>query len=65
MLRLCHHGRALLTFRFQTDLVRENSASYLKIQAGKTDAFSPPSPQSRVGHALRPILSSDRSKFDR
>ena len=27
----------LLTFRFQTDLGSENSASHLKIQAGKTD----------------------------
>ena len=39
MLCLCHYGPALLTFWFQTDLGRENSASYLKIQAGKTDAF--------------------------
>ena len=39
MLRLCHYGPAPLTFWFQTDLGRENSACYLKIQAGKTDAF--------------------------
>ena len=39
MLCLCHYGPALLRFWFQTDLGRENSASYLKIQAGKTDAF--------------------------
>ena len=36
---LCHYGPALLTLWFQTDLGRENSASYLKMQAGKTDAF--------------------------
>ena len=36
MLCLCHYGPALLRFWFQTDLGRENSASYLKIQAGKT-----------------------------
>ena len=30
---------ALLTFWFQTDLGRENSASHLKIQAGKIEAF--------------------------
>ena len=39
MLCLCHYGPALLTFCFQTDLGRENSANYLKMQAGKTDAF--------------------------
>ena len=39
MLCLCHYGPALLTFWFQTDLGRENSASYLKMQAGKTDTF--------------------------
>ena len=39
MLCLCHYGPALLTFWFQTDLGRENSANYLKMQAGKTDAF--------------------------
>ena len=32
---LCHYGPALLTFWFQTDLGRENSASYLKMQVGK------------------------------
>ena len=39
MLCLCHFGPALLTFRFQTDLGRENSAGYFKIQAGKTIVF--------------------------
>ena len=39
VLCLCHYGPALLTFWFQKDLGRENSASYLKLQAGKTDAF--------------------------
>ena len=33
MLCLCHYGPALLRFCFQTNLGRENSASYLKIQA--------------------------------
>ena len=37
MLCLCdYHDPALLTFRFQTDLGRQNSASHLKMQAGKT-----------------------------
>ena len=44
MLCLCHDGPALLRFCFQTNHGRENSASHLKIQAGKT--FSNP------GHAL-------------
>ena len=39
MLCLCHYSPAVLTFWFQTDLGRENSANYLKMQAGKTDAF--------------------------
>ena len=30
MLCLCHYGLALLRFWFQTDLGRENSASYLQ-----------------------------------
>ena len=61
MLCLCHDGPALLRFWFQTNHGRENSASYLKIQAGKT--FSYP------GHALVTFyvqfLCSDCSKFDR
>ena len=61
MLCLCHDGPALLRFWFQTKHGRENSASYLKIQAGKT--FSYP------GHALVTFyvqfLCSDCSKFDR
>ena len=32
MLCLCHYGPALLTFWFQTDLGRENSASYYRQQ---------------------------------
>ena len=39
MLCLCHYGQALWGFWFQTDLERENSASFLKIQAGKTFYF--------------------------
>ena len=61
MLRLCHYGPALLRFWFQTDLGRENSASFLKIQAGKTFSYH--------GHALVTLyvqfLCSDWSKFDR
>ena len=65
MLCLCHYGPALLTFWFQTDLGRENSASYLKMQAGKTDAFH----FSHHSHALVTLhvqfLCYDWSKFDR
>ena len=61
MLCLCNDGPALLRFWFQTNHGRGNSASYLKIQAGKT--FSYP------GHALVTLyiqfLCSDWSKFDR
>ena len=60
MLCLCHYGPALLGFWFQTDLGRENSASFLKIQAGKTFSYH--------GHALVTLyvqfLYSDWSKFD-
>ena len=48
MLCLCHYGLALLKFGFQTDLGRENSASYLKMQEGKTDGFQ----FSQDSHAL-------------
>ena len=58
---LCHYGPALLRFWFQTYLGHENSASYLKIQAGKTFSYH--------GHALVTLyvqfLCSDCSKFDR
>ena len=61
MLCLCHYGPALLRFWFQTNLRRENSASYLKTQAGKTFSYH--------GHALVKLyiqfLCSDWSKFDR
>ena len=36
MLCLRHYGPALLRYWFKTDLGRKNSASYLKIKAGKT-----------------------------
>ena len=49
MFCLCQYSHALLRFWFQTDLRRKNSASFVKIQAGKTWAWS------RVGHAPRPI----------
>ena len=65
MLCLLHYGPALLTFWFQTELGRENSASYLKMQAGKTDAFH----FSHHSHALVTLhvqfLCYDWSKFDR
>ena len=52
---------ALLRFCFQTNLKRKNSASYLKIQAGKTFSYQ--------GHVLVTLyvqfLCSDWSKFDR
>ena len=58
---LCHYGPALLRFWFQTYLGHENSASYLKIQAGKTFSYH--------GHALVTLyvqfLCSDWLKFDR
>ena len=61
MLCLCHDGPALLRFWFQTNHGRENSASYLKIQARKTLSY--------LGHALVTLyvqfLCSDWSKFDR
>ena len=53
----CHYGPALLTFWFQTDLGRENSASYLKIQAGKTFL-------TMVTFYIQ-FLCSDWSKFER
>ena len=61
MLCLCHYRPALLRFWFQTDLRRKNSASFFKIQAGKTFSYH--------GHALVTLyvqfLCSDWSKFDR
>ena len=54
---LCHYGPALSRFWFQTDLGRENSATFLKIKAGKTFSYH--------GHAVRQFLCSDWSKFDR
>ena len=61
MLCLCHYGPALSRFWFQTDLGRENSATFLKIKAGKTFSYH--------GHALVTLyvqfLRSDWSKFDR
>ena len=51
----------LLRFWFRTNLERENSASYLEIQVGKTFSYQ--------GHALVTLyiqfLCSDWSKFDR
>ena len=54
-----------INFWFETDLGRENSASHLKIQAGKTEAFH----FSHHGHTLITLyvqfLCCDWSKFDR
>ena len=52
MLCLCHYGPALLGFWFQTDLERENSASFFKSTGGENLIL----PWSRVGHALRPLF---------
>ena len=61
MLCLCHYGSAILRFWFQTDLGRENSDMFVKIQVGKTF--------SHHGHALVTLyvqfLNSDWSKVDR
>ena len=61
MLCLCHYAPALSRFWFQTDVGRENSATFLKIKAGKTFFYH--------GHALVTLyvqfLSSDWSKCDR
>ena len=61
MLCLCQYRPVLLRFWFQTDLRRKNSASFFKIQAGKTF--------SNHGHVLVTLhvqfLFSDWSKFDR
>ena len=58
MLCLCHYGPAL--FCFQTNLGRENSASYFKIEAGQTFSYQ--------GHMLVTLYiwfsCSDWSKFD-
>ena len=56
---LCQYGPSL--FCFQTNLGRENSASYLKIQAGKTFSHQG---QVLVTLYVR-FLCSDWSKFDR
>ena len=61
MLCICHYGPALLGFWFQNDLGSENSASFFESRGGEDLIL----PWSRVGHALRPILCSDWSKFDR
>ena len=61
VLFLCHYRPALLGFWFQNDLGRESSASFLKVQAGKTFSYH--------CHALVTLcvqfLRSDWSKFDR
>ena len=60
MLCLCQYRPTLLRFWFQTDLRRKNSASFFKIQAGKTFSYH--------GHVLVTLhvqfLCSDWLKFD-
>ena len=53
MLCLCHYGPVQLRFWFQTNLGLETSASYLKIQAGKTFSYQ--------GHALVTLFTSNFS----
>ena len=57
---LCQYRPALLRFWFQTDLRRKNSASFFKIQAGKTFSYH--------GHVLVTLhvqfFCSDWLKFD-
>ena len=65
MLCLCDYGPALLTLRFQTDFGRQNSASYLKMQAGKTDAFHFYNHSHALVTLYYQFLCSDWSKFDR
>ena len=65
MLCLCHYGPALLAFWFQTDLRHENSTSYLKVKAGKTDAFRFPHHIHALVTLYVQFWSSDWSKFDR
>ena len=59
MLCLCHYDPALLRFWFQSNLVRENWAGYLELQAGKTFSYQ--------GHALVTLyvqfLCFDRSNL--
>ena len=56
MLCLCHYGPTLLRFWFQTDLVRDNSASFFFFFFCNTCGEDLFLPWSRVGHALRPIF---------
>ena len=51
MLCLCDYGPTPLGFWFQSDLGRQNSASFFK-STGREDLFLP---WSRVGHTLYPI----------
>ena len=53
MFCLCHNCPTLLRFWFQNDLGRENSAIYLKIQAGGRSFLTI---VTHLGHALRPIF---------
>ena len=67
MLCLCHYGPALLRFWSQTDLGRENLASFLKIQAGKTLSLMVTrwSRSGLRGTLYVQFLCSDWSKIDR
>ena len=65
MLCLCQYRPALLRFWFQTNLGRENLASYLKIQAGKKDAFHFSHHSLALVTLHVQFLCSDWSNFDR
>ena len=61
MLCLCPYGPALLRCWFQTDLGRQKSGRFLKIQVGKTFSYN-----GNVSVTLYvQFLCSDWSKFDR
>ena len=69
MLYLCHYSRALLTFWFHTDRGRENSSSYLRIKAGKIDAFTFLNITTRwsrftmIGEVMRKIYATSWNLF--
>ena len=62
MLCLCPYGPALLRFWFQTDLGRENSPRFLKIQVGKTFSYHG---HGRLVTLYVQFLCSGWSKYDR
>ena len=66
MLCLCYNGPALLRFWFQNDLGRENSASYLKIQAGGRSFLTMVTPWSRSPSNFYALIAQNlRDEFTR